>query len=948
MPWKVEVRYRQGIYDAEAHSKAGEMREAGVKVERVEIIWVYRLDGKMGPDEAGRIARELLADPVTQEYRVGKDAPELWETPEGALSVEVAYNPGVMDPAEGSIKKAIGDMGICVDTVRTAKRYILWGASEEDLDLLADGVLANPLIQHLVVGGEALRPPEEPWKFERTEVPIREASDEELMKISKERLLSLSLEEMRAIREHFRRTGREPTDVELETLAQTWSEHCVHKTFKGRIIYEGRKIENLLKSTIMKVTEELAKPWCLSVFVDNAGVIAFDEDWAVCFKVETHNHPSALEPYGGAGTGIGGVIRDVLGTGLGAKPILNTDVFCFGPLDLPREKLPKGTLHPRQIFRGVVAGVRDYGNRMGIPTVNGAVCFDEGFTFNPLVYCGTVGIMPRDKVKKDIRPGDLIVLVGGRTGRDGIHGATFSSDALSEGIPGGVVQIGNPITEKKLADVLLKARDRGLYRAITDCGGGGLSSAAGEMGREVGILVDLDRVPLKYEGLSYTEIWISEAQERMLLAVPPENLEELLELFSREDVEATVIGKFTGDGRLRLRYRGKPVADLDMNFLHKGLPLPERKAEWTPPTYPEPDFPPPKDLTDALVGVLSRPNVCSKEWIIRQYDHEVQGGSVLKPLVGAENDGPGDAAVVRPVPSSKKGIAVANGICPKFGRIDPYWMAASAVDEALRQIVAVGGNLERTALLDNFCWGTPEDPQQLGGLVRAASACYDFAKLYGTPFISGKDSLNNDYLLDGRRVSIPPTLLISALSVVEDVGKVVSMDLKRPGDLVYIVGATYRELGGSEYWGLMGHLGNSVPKVRPEGRQVLRAVSRAISEGLVRACHDLSDGGLGVASAEMAFSGGLGLKLDLRNVPREGVERDDEILFSESNSRFLVEVAPEQGGKLERLLSGVPFALVGQVTDDDEFVVVGLEGEEVVRTSLGTLKEAWQAPLREV
>ena len=947
MLWKVEVRYREGVYDAEAQARANQIREAGIGVERVEIICVYRIDGEIDLKDVERIAQELLSDAITQEYRVGEDVPPLWETPKEALSVEVAYNPGVMDPAEESIRKAIGDMGLSVRAVCTAKRYILWGASEEDVQVLADGVLANPLIQHLVVGGEALRPPKEPWKFRRVEVPIRDASDEELMRISRDRLLSLNLEEMKAIQKYFRKIGREPTDVELETLAQTWSEHCVHKTFKGTIVYEGQEIRNLLKSTVMRATEELARPWCLSVFVDNAGVIAFDEDWAVCFKVETHNHPSALEPYGGAGTGIGGVIRDVLGTGLGAKPVLNTDVFCFGLLDFPREKLPKGTLHPRQIFRGVVAGVRDYGNRMGIPTVNGAVCFDEGFTLNPLVYCGTVGILPKDKVKKEVRAGDLIVLVGGRTGRDGIHGATFSSDALSEGIPGGVVQIGNPITEKKLTDVLLKARDRGLYRAITDCGGGGLSSAAGEMGRDVGILVDLDKVPLKYEGLSYTEIWISEAQERMLLAVPPERVRELMELFAGEDVEATVIGKFTGDKRLRLRYHGEIVADLEMDFLHKGLLLPKREAKWTPPEYPEPDFPAPEDLTEALLEVLSRPNVCSKEWIVRQYDHEVQGGSVLKPLVGKENDGPEDAAVVRPL-LSPRGVVVANGICPKFGKIDPYWMAASAIDEALRQVVAIGGNLEHTALLDNFCWGTPEDPQQLGGLVRAARACYDFAVHYGTPFISGKDSLNNDYLLDGRKVSIPPTLLISAISVVEDVGGAISIDFKRPGNLVYIVGRTYRELGGSEYWGLLGYIGNSVPKVRPEGKEVLRALSRAIAKGLVRACHDLSDGGLGVASAEMAFSGGFGLKLDIRAVPREGVDRDDEVLFSESNSRFLVEVAPEDREEFERELSGVPFASVGEVTEGEEFVVVGLEDREVVRVSVRDLKEAWQGPLREV
>ena len=784
-------------------------------------------------------------------------------------------------------------------------------------------------------------------------IPILEADDEELERISREGLLSLNLDEMRAIQAYFRKLGRNPTDVELETIAQTWSEHCVHKTFKGLIEYTDENgtelIDNLLKSTIMRATYEINKPWCVSVFVDNAGIIEFDENYNIAFKVETHNHPSAVEPYGGAGTGIGGVIRDPLGTGLGAKPILNTDVFCFGMPDYPYDQLPKGVLHPKRIFKGVVAGVRDYGNRMGIPTVNGAILFDNRYLCNPIVYCGNVGLIPKNRCSKRVRPGDLIVVVGGRTGRDGIHGATFASLELDESSErlGSVVQIGNPIVEKKLVDTLLQARDRGLYSAITDCGAGGFSSAIGEMGAETGALVHLEKVPLKYEGLAPWEIWLSESQERMVLAVPPENVEELLEIFASEDVEAAVIGEFTDTKRLVVMYEGEVVADLEMEFLHKGRPNVKKKAVWIRPTHPEPDFPQPEDLTPYLLKILSSPNVASKEWVIRQYDHEVQGGSVLKPLQGAENDGPGDAAVVAPVLGSKKGIAVANGINPKYGDIDTYWMAASAIDEALRNITAVGGSIERTALLDNFSWGNPDKPDRLGSLVRAAKACYDIAVAYGTPFISGKDSLYNEYKdrTTGEEVAIPPTLLISAICVIEDVTKVVSMDAKSPGDLIYVVGLTFDETGGSHYYYVMGYVGNKVPKVRPEiGKPVMLRLHEAIQEGLVRACHDCSEGGIGVAAAEMAFAGGYGMEIDLKGVPLgEEIKRDDFVLFSESNSRFIVEVAPENRQKFEEVLKDVPFGLIGRVREDTRFLVRGRDGRILVDADIRELKRAWKS-----
>ena len=713
-----------------------------------------------------------------------------------------------------------------------------------------------------------------------------------------------------------------------------------------------RTFDNLLKETVMKVTKELKKPWCVSVFKDNSGVIKFDSKYNVCFKVETHNHPSALEPYGGAGTGTGGVIRDPLGTGRGAKPILNTDVFCFGPPDYPHEKLPKGVLHPKRIMKGVVSGVRDYGNRMGIPTANGAVLFDERYVGNPLVFCGNVGLIPKNRSTKKVNPGDLVVLVGGRTGRDGIHGATFSSGELtteSEVISSSAVQIGNPITEKKMTDTLLKARDRNLYNAITDCGGGGLSSAVGEMGEETGVKVYLEKVPLKYKGLTYTEVWISEAQERMILAVEPKKIDALLEVFKKEDVEATVIGEFTKTKRLELFYNRKKVCDLEMRVLHEGLPKIKRQAQWVPPVYKKLAIEEPADLTSSLFKILSSYNVASKEWIIRQYDHEVQGGSVLKPLVGENNDGPGDACVVKPILNSKKGIIISNGINPRYGMIDPYWMAASAIDEALRQIIAVGGSLKEVAILDNFCWGNTDKPDRLGSLVKAALACYDIAKGYGVPFISGKDSLNNEYSVGGESIAIPATLLISAIAVMEDVSRVISMDLKEPENLIFVVGNTYDEMGSSHYYYINGTIGNSVPKVDVKhGRKLMQKLSKAIYAGMVRACHDCSEGGIGVACAEMAFAGNQGMDIRLDKVPFKGnSKRNDTVLFSESNTRFIVEVPIKYKKKFRKLMKGTPIGFIGEVKNEKKFRVIGLDGKSVVvDAGLKELKETWQGPFK--
>jgi len=957
MLYKIEVKDKKGIFDAVGSGVLKDIIDLGISgVTKVEFIQCYYLEGKAAEADITRIAQSLLTDPITQEYIVFT-CPLSLVLCHSSRAIEIAYNAGVMDPWEASIRKGIEDLGISgIDKIHTAKKYIFAGQIDEStIQLIAEKLLYNKLIQHVVKDTSSITSKETvDYQFNLQKVDLLKADDKELEKISKAGQLFLNILEMRHIRDYFQKLKRNPTDCELETIAQTWSEHCQHKTLRGKIEYtengKKRKFENLLKETIMAVTRELDHEWCVSVFKDNAGVIRFDDQYDICFKVETHNHPSALEPYGGAATGIGGVIRDPLGTGLGAKPIANTDIFCFGKPDYPHDKLPPGILHPKRVMKGVVSGVRDYGNRMGIPTVNGAVLFDDDYLGNPLVYCGNIGLIPQGMSEKKVYPGDLVVVVGGKTGRDGIHGATFSSGELttdSETVSSGAVQVGNPITEKKVVDTILEARDKKLFNAITDCGAGGLSSAVGEMGEESGARVDLDKVPLKYHGLSYWEIWISEAQERMVIAVSPEKIDQIMEIFQAENVEATIIGEFTDTKRLELFYQGNKVLDLDMEFLHGGVPKVVRKAVWNTPKYKEPDIKESKNLTADLKAVLADLNVASKEWVIRQYDHEVQAGSALKPLVGVNNDGPSDAAIVMPRLEREQGIAISCGINPNFGRIDPYWMAASVIDEAIRQIIAVGGQLEDIAILDNYCWGNTEKEEQLGSLVRASIACYDIAKYYGTPFISGKDSLNNEFNAGGKTISIPPTLLISAMGIIKQVKKTISMDAKASGNLIYIIGETKDEAGGSVWYRTKGELGINVPEVDKEkSKEIFTKLSNAINSGLVRSCHDLSEGGLAVGIAEMAFSGGLGSKINLTEVPAGKLKRNDKILFSESNSRFLIEVEPDKKEKLEKALAGIVFAEIGSFDNSKNLIINGQDNKEVINADINELKETWQAPLK--
>jgi phosphoribosylformylglycinamidine synthase len=991
MAYRVEIGLKPGIRDARGEKiKRRVIDDLNISVGSVRTIDVYTVDADLTGEEIERIATGPLLDPIIQEYSIGRPLAHEFD-----WAIEVGYKPGVTDnvgrTARESVEILLDRRLGPTDGVYTSVLYLIEGTlTREQAERIATGLLANTLIQRFEIkDGES-------WKAEigmGTTVPkvtgskeIRVAEvnldvdDEELLRISSQRVLALSLKEMKSLRAYAEDPrvrgerkkiglGEHLTDCEVEAIAQTWSEHCKHKIFNALIDYvddagNSRRIDSVFDTYIRRSTEEIrqrmgGKDWCISVFKDNAGVMRFNEDWNLVFKVETHNSPSALDPYGGALTGIVGVNRDPFGTGKGAKLIFNVDTFCFAPPDYSKP-LPPRLLHPKRIYEGVREGVEHGGNKSGIPTVNGSLVFDERYAGKPLVYCGTGGIMPRvihgePSHEKLARPGDVMVMTGGRIGKDGIHGATFSSEELHEESPTSAVQIGDPITQKRMTDFLLRARDLGLYHAITDNGAGGLSSSVGEMAKDCdGCRIHLDRAPLKYSGLDPWEILLSEAQERMTLAVPPETLDSFLALAARMEVEATALGEFTDSGKFHVLYDGRTVAYLDMDFLHGGFPKMELRARWQRKVNPEPRLERRSDLTPDLKRILSRYNVCSKESVIRQYDHEVQGGSVVKPLIGAVNDGPSDAAVLRPLLESWKGVAVSSGICPRYSDIDTYHMMACAIDEAIRNNVAVGGNLDHMAGLDNFCWcdpvqseKTPDGEYKLAQLVRANMALYDYTTAFGVPCISGKDSMKNDYLIGATKISIPPTVLFSVASVIPDVRKCVSMDAKRPGDRIYVLGETFNEMGGSEYFALLGSLGNQVPQVNAKkARALYEALSRAMGKGLVASCHDCSDGGLGVALAETAFAGALGMEVDLRKVPSSGVDQDEMLLFSESQSRFVVTVAAENQTAFEACLERNAFAEVGKVVRGSSFTIVGLHGHVVVRADISELKEAWQRPLR--
>lgn len=892
-------------------------------LKRIECQDLYFIEGQLSQDELQQLALKLLTDPVTQSA-AWMEIPAPHSAPEpDSVILEVALRPGVTDPVAHEIIRAAHELGINgVHRAATGLRFHVEGLNVDEINQLAKQLLANNVIQHSKIGNIEPSFPEQVESSGTIEtISIRNLNDDELLALSKDRRAALDLAEMKAVQNYCIKENRDLTDVEFETIAQTWSEHCGHKTFKAKIEFnDGREINSILKTYLKSATDEINAPWVISAFVDNAGIIDLDGENEVSFKVETHNHPSAIEPFGGANTSVGGVIRDVLG--VSHKPIANTDVLCFGPQNVTFDQLPQGVLHPRRVMSGVVAGVQDYGNKIGIPTVNGAILFDEGYTANPLVFCGCVGIAPKGLHVRNPQKGDRVIVLGGQTGRDGLRGATFSSmtmDAQTGEVAGASVQIGDPITEKGLIDVIVRARDLRLYHAITDCGAGGFSSAIGEMASTIGADVELQNVHLKYAGLAPWEIWLSEAQERMVFAVPPEHVAALQELCDTYDTELTDVGEFTSTHRLVVRYAGKIVVDLENEFLHDGIPQRQLKAVVSEQFSVNSDqlsvISVEVDLKDTLLKLLSHPNIASKALVIRIYDHEVQGGTVVKPLTGIKADAPSDASVIHPLGAKGlAGIAIANGINPEYGKRDAYRMALAVVDEAVRNLVAVGADPERIAILDNFCWGDPLRPETLGSLVEAARGCHDAALLYRTPFISGKDSLNNEYMgIDGQCHAIPPTLLISSIGVMKDVTEAVTMDLKEAGNELYLVGKFTSIFGGSHFSMIISRSENeSVPDVNEITPQVYKALHQAIKAKLIRSCHDLSEGGLAVAIAEMCIGGRLGLNLTLDITPHQA----PRILFGETTGCLLVEIASANVAAFESIFKDLPFVKIGQVISD--------------------------------
>jgi len=945
---EVTPKYPQ-FPDTEGTGVLSNIHDLGItSVKNVRVVKIFKLEGKFSSPAIHRLTSELLVESIWQDYAINVSV-----IPEKNVSViEISRRPGVMDTEIDSILKAISDMGITgVTMVGTGKKYILYGkVSKKNLEIITYKLLVNKTVEHvmkkpektLVVGSS--RTPTQ-------KVKIRRMTEDELLKLTANRLW-LDLSEMKAIQDYFRKGRRDPTDVEIETIAQTWSEHCGHKTFNASLVINGKQKPSLM-SRLKEATRKVSRSWCLSVFKDNAGVIVFDKEFAICGKVETHNSPSAIEPYGGAMTGSGGVFRDIAGCGLGAKVIVSTDIFCFAPPDLPEKEVPVGCLHPRRLLKEVVRGVKDYGNRMGIPTNNGSIHFHADWRAKPTVIVGAYGILPRKFVnKKKLKRGDLIITVGGKTGRDGIHGATFSSGSMTdttESVSSSAVQIGNAIEEKRMFDALLACRDTGLIKYAQDCGGGGYSSAIGEIAEEYGARVQLDQIPVKYPGLASWELWISESQERMIVVIEPRDKKKFIQKCKDYNVAATVLGKITNTKRLELKYDKQIECDLSLDFLHNGCPTTHKLGTYKRKKIPEPSFKEPANYTQLLKKILAHGDICSKEPIVRKYDHEVQGTLAFKPFSGPYRDAPGDASVITPLLGKRRGMAVSHGMIPLYNKIDPYWGSASAIDEAVRNLVAVGVDPEKIALIDNFIWPTP-DEVSLGDLDRSVDACVDTASAFGMPFVSGKDSLSSTYVgSDGKIIKIPPTLCISAFAPVLDVYKTVSSYLKSPDNHVFIIGETKQELGGSAYYSLKNNLGNTVPRLNAKkALDAYKKIHRAIAEGAIRSCHDCSEGGMGVSMAEMCF-GSYGADIDLLKVPLDGFssKRADYILFSESNSRFLVEVPAKKKALFKKIMGTATYGEIGWVTPERRLKI--RNGKKIlIDVSVNELKKAWKEPMQKI
>ncbi len=955
--------------------------DAHIIIDAVETVKAYNLQGDFKENEINLIRNDLLSDLVYQENKNGWC---YYQELDYNFAVEVAYKNGVTDNVGRTTAQGISyilNKEINFNSVRASTIYFFKGkVTEAEIKKIAEKVLCNTLIEDYYIFNKNSFKPVEYFKTAQA-AEITEyykaidlnVTDEQLMKISEDGVLSFSLEEMVIIREYYQSPiisearknlglPASPTDIELELFAQTWSEHCKHKIFAADIEYkngnETKQIHSLFKTYIKDSADKLKKTRkdLLSLFKDNAGVVQFNDEYAYCVKAETHNSPSALDPYGGAMTGIVGVNRDILGTGMGAYPIYNTDVFCFGSPFTEDENVPEGLMHPRRIFRGVHRGVKDGGNESGIPTVNGSITFDESFLGKPLVFCGTGGILPlksngRDAYEKYVNPGDLIVMCGGLIGKDGIHGATFSSAHLTETSPTSAVQIGDPITQKKMIDFTLEARDLGLYSGLTDNGAGGLGSSVGEMAQFTdGATLYLDKCPLKYPGLKPWEILISEAQERMTIAVPKVSIDQFLALAKRRSVDCAVIGEFTDNGTIQCYYKDTIVCYLDLDMLHEGNPKLKLKAEWKE-TIEVKVSSKETDFNLMLKKLLGRPNVASKESWVRIYDHEVQARTVNKPFTGKDNDGPSDGAVLKIFPHSNEGLAVTHGIVPRYSRFDTFQMAANAIDEAVRQAIICGADPDALVGLDNFCWpdpvegaNTPDGKYKMAQLVRACEAVHDITIAYNCPCISGKDSMKNDYRKGSKKISVLPTLLFTATGIVRDITKTVSFYFKKPEQLIYVIGDTRAELGASEYFEMLNIKEGAVPKVlNPEETfLVYKKIAKLIEKRLLVSAHDLSDGGLSVALSEAAFSGNTGAEISLDAISSHlSVE---EKLFSETPSRILVTVDNAKKEEFLQVIGEKNVFFLGK-TNAHDMLVVKSGSKTVINEKLSELKSIWKNSL---
>jgi phosphoribosylformylglycinamidine synthase len=993
MPARLEIALQDHLTDAEGEGiRQKALDYFGIELLRVRSIHILTIDAGLNPEQLKQIQTEIFANPVTQLSSFEPlEFPFDW-------TIWVGYRPGVRDNPGSTAVEAVEDLlGVRLApeaAIYTSKRYCIEGTNlvAADLDKIAGELLANDIIQQWKIisatdwdatNGVGFIIPKVQLDHVPTVRTVPVDSDETIKRISDERNLALNPNDIPTIRAYFldkkvqadrARVGlADPTDVELEFISQARSDHCNHNTFRGLFNYrdlasgQDEVVDNLFKTCIESPTLALKakKSWVISVLWDNAGAGRFDNDHYYVITGETHNSPSNMEAYGGAITGIVGVYRDPLGTGKGSRLVMGSYGYCVGPRDYNGKLKPH--LHPRRLLDGVIEGVRDGGNKSGIPTTFGQVVFDPGYLGKCLVFVTAVGIMPAQinghpAEEKRTSAGELVIMCGGRVGKDGIHGVTAASETFSENTPAGHVQIGDPYTQKKMHDFLLEARDNGLIQFITDNGGGGLSSSVGESARfSNGCDIELEKVPLKYEGLDQWEIWVSESQERMTVAIRPEDLDEFMRLSQKHAVESTVIGRYTDSGKLHITYEGKTCAHMDMDLLQSGFPQWEFEAEWTPPEQRglvEPQVKAPDNYDRLMQDMLARPNICSIEWIMRQYDHEVQGSSVIKPLVGAERDINSDASVVRPVLHSLKGLAFAQALLPTYSAIDAYHMASCSIDEAVRRLLAVGGNPDHIGGVDNFCWpniqyhpaNNPDGKLKAAQLVRACWALRDMCQAYEIPLLSGKDSMYVDgYLPDQygkiHKVSALETLQFSAISVIEDIRRCVSMDSKFSGDLIYVLGLTRNELGGSEYYAHLGEVGLNVPQVRSiEFLANYRALSRSIAQGLVASAHGIYRGGLGVHLAMVAMGGNLGMQIELDQVAADGADREDAVMFSESAGRFIVTIDPNNRQAFENLFKGLACACIGTVTETPRFEINGFDQNALVSVSIDALKAAWKKP----